>query len=166
MIPITLLVLLVVLAFILVFAKLVGSRLGVQKGATGKVADVSAIKFFKKRLLSPSEITFFNLLMQAAPDHLIFTQVVLYSLVGVPSGPEKLSSFNRISRMSVDYVVCDSQLNTVLAIELDDSTHDRASGIERDLKKDTVLATAGIRLLRIRVESMPSVDGLKQLLAL
>ena len=167
MTPITFLVFsLVLLGLLLGLAKLVGSRMGIQNGATGKVTDVSTIKFFKKRLLTPSEITFFNLLLQAAPDHLIFTQVALYSLVGVPSGPEKLASLNRINRMSVDYVVCDAQLNTLLAIELDDTFHDRPLGIEKDLKKDTVLATAGIRLLRIRVESMPSIDGLKQLLAL
>jgi len=137
-----------------------------NRGTGSTPKNVSNIKFFKKRLLTPSEITFFNLLLQAVPDHFIFTQVALSQLVGVPSGPEKLSSFNRISRMSIDYVVCDAQLNTLLAIELDDPTHDRPSGVQKDLKKDTVLATAGIRLLRIRVESIPTLEALRGLLAL
>ena len=167
MTPITILVFEFVGAAIVIgFAKIVGLRRDSQKSGDGKVKDVSNIKFFKKRLLTPSEITFFNLLLQAVPDHFIFTQVALSQLVGVPSGPEKLSSFNRISRMSIDYVVCDAQLNTLLAIELDDPTHDRPSGVQKDLKKDTVLATAGIRLLRIRVESIPTLEALRGLLAL
>ena len=92
--------------------------------------------------------------------------MALSQLVAVPSGPHKQSSFNRISRMSIDFVVCDAQLNTLVAIELDDPSHDRNSGKERDLKKDTVLATAGVRLVRIRVETIPSLDELKKLLAL
>ena len=68
--------------------------------------------------------------------------------------------------MSVDFVLCDAQLNTLLAIELDDSTHDRPARVEKDLKKDTVLAIAGIRLIRIRVESIPTIEGLQQLIAL
>ena len=167
MTPITILVFEFVGAAIVIgFAKIVGLRRDSQKSGDGKVKDVSNIKFFKKRLLTPSEITFFNLLRQSSPNHLIFTQVALSQLVGVPSGPEKLSSFNRISRMSVDFVLCDAQLNTLLAIELEDSTHDRPARVEKDLKKDTVLAIAGIRLIRIRVESIPTIEGLQQLLAL
>ena len=165
MTPITLLVFsLIFLALILGLAKIVGPRLDAQRVNAGKVNDVSKIKFFKKRLLTPSEISFFNVLLKATPNRFIFTQVSLSQLVGVPSGPEKLSSFNRISRMSIDFVVCDEQLNTLVAIELDDPSHDRPSSAEKDLKKDTVLATAGIRLIRIRVESIPSIEELQRMI--
>ena len=167
MTPITLLVFsLLLLGLVLGLTKILGPRLESKKGEAGPSSDVSKIKFYKKRLLTPTEITFFDLLRHAAPDHYIFAQVALSQLVGIPSGPDKLGSLNRISRMSVDYVVCDSQFNTVLAIELDDHTHDRPSGIQKDLKKDTVLATAGIRLLRIRAEAIPTVAELRGLLDL
>ena len=167
MTPVTLLVFsLLVLAILYGAAKIAERYRNPQKSEPEKIKDVGNFKFFKKRLLTPSEISFFNLLLRATPDLFVFTQVALSQLVGIPSGPEKLSSFNRINRMSVDFVLCDAQLNTLLAIELDDSTHDRPARVEKDLKKDTVLAIAGIRLIRIRVESIPTFEGLQQLIAL
>ena len=161
---IVLIVALVFLGIVLAIAKVAGPYLNSSGGGSEKVKNVSTIKFFKRRLLTPTEIRFFNLVLAATPGGHVFTQVALSQLVGVPSGPDKLGSFNRISRMSIDFVVCDEQLNTLVAIELDDPSHDRPSGVEKDLKKDTVLATAGIRLIRIRVESIPSVDELRKLI--
>ena len=155
---------LIMLGIVMVIAKLAGPYLNSGKAGAGKVKDVSTIKFYKKRLLTPTEISFYNLLLKATPGKYVFPQVALSQLVGVPSGPDKLASFNRISRMSIDFVICDEQLNTLIAIELDDPTHDRPSSAEKDLKKDTVLATAGIRLIRIRVEKIPSVEELEHLI--
>ena len=157
---------LVVLAIVLGLTKLFESKQSSNKDNGESSKDVKDLKFFKKRLLTPTEISFFNLLLQATPGRYIFTQVALSQLIGVPSGSQKQSSFNRINRMSIDFVVCDAQLNTLLAIELDDPSHDRSPSIERDLKKDTVLATAGVRLVRLRVEAIPSLEVLKKLLAL
>jgi hypothetical protein len=152
---------LIMLGVVLVIAKMAGPYLNSGKAGTENVKDVGSIKFFNKKLLTPTEISFFSTLIQATPGKYVFVQVALSQLVGVPSGPEKLASFNRISRMSIDFVVCDEKLNTLVAIELDDPTHDRPSSAEKDLKKDTVLATAGIRLIRIRIEKIPSVEELE-----
>ena len=145
-------------------AVLVGPYLNFEMGDSRKVKAVASIKFFKKKVLTPTELTFFNTLLKATPNSFIFPQVSLSQLVGIPKGPDKLGSFNRINRMTVDFVIADEELNTLVVIELDDRSHDRKSSAERDQKKDIVLATAGIPLIRIRVEAMPSVDQLRAMI--
>ena len=128
--------------------------------------NIEKLPFFKKALVTPSEVKLFSLLVEACPNHFIFTQVVLSQLVGIPKDKNYMANFNRISRMSLDFVICDPALNTVLVIELDDPTHDRAKRKAQDLKKDSILGAAAIRIVRIRVESVPSLDQLKTLLAI
>ena len=50
---------------------------------------------------------------------------------------------------------------TLLAIELDDWTHDSAARVKADEKKDKALASAGIPILRFHAERMPSVNVLR-----
>jgi len=154
----------VLLVVVVIAAMVVGPYLNFEAGDKSKVRGVASIKFFKKSLLSPTEVKFFSTLLKATPNSFIFPQVSLSQLVGIPKGPDRLGSFNRINRMTVDFVVCDGQLNTLVAIELDDRTHDRQSSVERDSKKNVVLSTAGIKLIRIRVEKLPTVEELQEMI--
>ena len=154
----------VALLVVMGLVKLSAPYLNSPNSNSNKAKDVSGIKFLNKRLLTPTELSFFDLLLKATPNSFIFTQVALSQLVGIPKGRDYLSSLNRINRMSIDFVICDDWLNTVVAIELDDPSHDNMSSAEKDLKKDTVLASAGIRLLRFRAEQLPSVDELRALI--
>ncbi len=68
--------------------------------------------------------------------------------------------------MSLDFVVCEKSSNPVCAIELDDKTHLRAEAIRRDAKKDKALGAAGIPIVRIKVDVMPTVAQLPKLLGI
>jgi hypothetical protein len=59
--------------------------------------------------------------------------------------------FNRISAKHVDFLLCDpSDVSPVLAIELDDATHERADRRRRDAFLDEAFASAGLPLARFR----------------
>ena len=107
----------------------------------------------KKFFMSAPEHEFFDLLYRAVGDkYRIFAQVHLPTLVDhkIP-GQDWRGAFRHIDEKSVDFVLCDkSYIAPLLAIELDDSTHEREDRQERDSVVENILSHAGLPLLRIR----------------
>ena len=119
--------------------------------------------YIPRELMTAPERILFGRLRQALPDYLIFTQVQLSRMLDVDVEVDYHGWINRINRMSVDFVVCAPDGATILAaIELDDSTHNRADRIKADAKKDRALAEAGIRLIRWPVHDMPQPDRIRR----
>lgn len=118
--------------------------------------------FQKRKLITDTEQILFERLREALPDYHIFTQVQLSQLVSIKKGHSFKLWFARISRMSVDFVVADKELNTIAAIELDVKSHymDEERN-QADAKKDKVLTAAGIRVIRWRCEIMPSKEQIR-----
>jgi hypothetical protein len=116
--------------------------------------------------MTPSELKLYGRLVSAFPNYLVFTQVQLSQALESPPGRENRKWNNRINRMSLDFVICDKKSNPVCAVELDDRTHQRADAIKRDTKKDKALGAAGIQIIRIKVEDMPTVAQLPKLLGI
>src|SRR5207253_81177 len=94
-------------------------------------------------------------LVQALPHHLVLAQVQLLQAVRFKRGSRKATVFNRISQLSLDFVVLTPDTRIVAAIELDNASHnDRQSA---DARKAHALKSAGIPLIRWLVREMPDV---------
>lgn len=110
---------------------------------------------------------FFDTLRDALPEYLIFSQVQLSRIIA-PIEDETVDQnfwFNRICRMSVDYVVVAQDCQSVLlAIELDDWTHQSRRRQQQDDKKDKALSSAGIAIIHFHGEAMPDVTELRHTL--
>lgn len=125
--------------------------------------ELAVFPFSPMPVMTRSEVVFFKKLQQALPEYLIFGQVQLSRLI-TPNEDEADKSFwlNRINRMSVDYVVIAPDCRTTLvAIELDDWSHDSRRRQQADAKKDKALSSAGIAIMRFHGEQMPSVEELR-----
>ena len=115
-------------------------------------------------IMTDTEVIFFCKLQKAIPEYHIFSQVQLSRIIepNEEAGTDRSFWFNRICRQSVDYVLVDVDAQTtLLAIELDDWTHNSKSSQKADAKKDKALASAGIPILRFHAERMPSVEILR-----
>lgn len=123
--------------------------------------DLPIWPFTPMPIMTDTEVIFFQKLQKAVPEYLIFGQVQLSRIIepSEDAGSDRSFWFNRICRQSVDYVIVDRDAQTtLLAIELDDWTHNSAARVKADEKKDKALASAGIPILRFHAERMPSVD--------
>jgi hypothetical protein len=114
----------------------------------------------KKPLSNPEQVLYFRL-AAALPNHIILGQVQLSRILGVKKGHNYNQWNNRINRMSTDFVICSKNATIVAVIELDDSTHERPDRKKADLKKDKALASAGIKLIRWNVKSMPDTSTIQ-----
>lgn len=111
--------------------------------------------FYSRKPLSvPEQVLYFRLL-KALPEYIILAQVALSRLLGVKKGNNHQAWLNRINRMSADFVVCAKDSRILAVIELDDTSHERNYRRAADAKKDRALTSAGIRLIRWNVKSLP-----------
>lgn len=150
-----------VLVALIIIISIIGQRHH-EKKATKPVKgdDLPIWPFEPMPIMTDTEVLFFAKLQKAVPEYYIFSQVQLSRIIkpSEEAGSDKSFWFNRICRQSVDYVLVDKDAQTMLlAIELDDWTHDSASRNKADEKKDKALASAGLPILRFHAERMPSV---------
>lgn len=101
-------------------------------------------------LLSPAELSFYHVLHNALGDRLvIFPKVSLKDIFFVARPQENRAYMNRINQKHVDFLLCTADaLTPVLAVELDDASHQRAERAARDEFVERVFAQAGLPLLR------------------
>jgi very-short-patch-repair endonuclease len=108
---------------------------------------------YKKKdfLITRAEHDFFDILVEIAGDkYHIFTQVHLPTILEHKiSGQNWKGAFSHINGKSVDFVICDkSYIKPLVAIELDDKSHERLDRIERDSEVERMLREAGMPLVR------------------
>lgn len=146
---------------IAVIAVIVIAIIVVQKAKVKGSTNDKAWPFYAKKPMSPPEQVLYFRLVQALPEHIILSQVQLSRLLGVKKGNNNQSWYNRINRMSADFVVCRKDSSIVAVIELDDATHKRSDRQVADSKKDKALASAEVRIVRWQAKSIPDIATIK-----
>lgn len=99
--------------------------------------------------LSPAEFSFYRLLASVAGAHVtICAKVRLADILYVARPNENAGYYNRIASKHVDYLLCDSvTMKPLVAIELDDTSHNRSKRKERDEFVDKAFQAARLPLL-------------------
>ena len=105
--------------------------------------------------LSPAEQSFYQVIKNMMGEHFtICPKVSLADVFFVIRPNENRSAYNRINRKHVDFLICDPKtMRPRMAIELDDSSHQRADREERDEFVEEVFETAELPLIRIPVRT-------------
>ena len=120
--------------------------------------------FKKKHFVSRAELSFFRALEQAIEGkYYIFPQVRLSDLVYVKVAKGEYQKYhNKINRKSVDFVIVEkNDLNPLLAIELDDRTHNHKNRIKRDDFVENVFEKVGLSLLSIKCATTYDVQKIR-----
>lgn len=105
----------------------------------------------KSSLMTNAENEFFNMLMDAVGmRYFVFPQVHLSAILDHKvKGQNWKAAFRSINGKSVDYVISDkTSRKPLIAIELDDYTHNAEDRKQRDIEVERMLSEAQIPLLR------------------
>lgn len=87
-------------------------------------------------------------------DYLIMCKVRLADVVTCPVRRDRRGPFAAISQKHLDFVLCDpSTTRIILAIELDDRSHDSPRRQKRDALVDDALRSADVPLLRVKAQA-------------
>jgi hypothetical protein len=152
------------LAIIIVFIVFVLIKKVADKRAKAGSQNDKPPYFKKKTLLEEKEQVLFHRLIEAMPEHYVMAQVRLADIVGVKKCDNWQTWFNKVSRKSVDFVVCDKSFVVLACIELDGETHEQADRKKADNAKDEALQAAGIPIVRIEANLLPTASEIKSML--
>lgn len=136
---------------------------GVRKARAAR-REGNVWPFYARTLLTPPEQVLYHRLVKALPDVIVLAQVQLSRVLGVKRGFNVVEWNNRINRMSLDFVICRKDGAVLAAVELDDRSHEKASRVAADAKKERALAAAGIRLIRWQASALPDEATIRQAL--
>ena len=120
------------------------------------------VTYEKVKPLSDPEQMLYTRLGEALPECLVLPQVSFSRFMKpVTDGklplPQYSSLHDSLDRKSIDYLICLRDFTIVAAIELDDAWHHCA----RDERRDLLLEAAGIRVLKMKLSDMPSVEQIR-----
>lgn len=120
----------------------------------------------RKTLLSQGEAAFFAPLQQAVNGkYLIMSKVRLADVVSCSSRDWHSGYGGAISQKHLDFVLCEPRtMRFILAVELDDRTHDAEDRKRRDRFVNRVLAVVELPLLRIQARSYYPLYWLRHVL--
>ena len=129
--------------------------------ARKREATNDALPIIAKPIMTDHELAFAEKLMEAVEgtNLLVIPQVAMSAFLQVKPGTEKALASkvrNRFSQKRPDFVLADDDMNVVLIVELDDSSHNK----DRDRVRDTLASAAGIKTVRLsngRRITMPEI---------
>ena len=106
----------------------------------------------RESVLTKAELNFYRVLKEVVGEkYAILVKVRLADVVITHRGQGYTTAFNKISQKHVDFLLADPQdFSPVMAIELDDRSHQNQSRKDRDEFVDQVFEKAGLQLLRVK----------------
>ncbi len=138
----------VIVGLMIAFAMVILFRLLVSR------ISATPYPYYKNPLfISKSEQAFMRVLESIVQDrYYIFCQVNVHSLLKVQKGEKEYWKYmNKINQKSVDFVLTDkNSFEPLVAIELDDLSHNFQNRKNRDVYINEAFKAGGIPLLRIK----------------
>lgn len=133
----------------------------------GSAADAPAPKgpafTSRKRFLDQPQTLSYLLLKTAMPEHLVFANVTLASVLDVPgTGFDREQQLRRLSGCPVDFVVGDRDMRILAVVDVEAPGADDPGGARR--YKLDCLQAAGVRRLVLDPRTLPSRETLKRMI--
>ncbi|MBI5530009.1 MAG: DUF2726 domain-containing protein [Candidatus Doudnabacteria bacterium] len=119
----------------------------------------------KNSVMTASENEFYSILLNLVDgQYFVFPQVHLDAFLDYKiRGQSWIGAWKHINQKSVDFLICDLESRKpLLAVELDDRSHDRENRIERDEEVGCIFKNANLSLLRIKNQREYNIEEIKQ----
>ncbi|WP_186266775.1 DUF2726 domain-containing protein [Burkholderia gladioli] len=130
-----------------------------RHGVVSRIIPSSGTSTIKQVLYRATEIKLYQIFVQLCPNHLVFPNYALSSLMEAERVKPLVSTaeYDYYFKASVDAVVVSTiTYFPLLAVEFDSPEHDSPRQQENDRKKDRLFATSGIPFTRLRLVGNPS----------
>lgn len=130
-----------------------------RHGVVSRIIPAHGTSSIKQVLFGKTEINLYQIFVQLCPNHLVFPNYALSSLMDAERVKPLVSAadYDYYFKARVDAVVVSTTTYfPLLAVEFDSPHHDTSRQQENDGKKDRLFATSGIPFMRLRLVGNPS----------
>jgi len=124
-----------------------------EKYETVNGERINYYPYKKKMLLTKTEYAFYNILKMKCDKKnvLICPKIRMEDFLEVTDKQNKLKYRGYIKSRHIDFMLCDSKLNLLAGIELDDKSHNEKEAAAIDHFKNRVFQTINMPLFRVKV---------------
>jgi|HubBroStandDraft_1064217.scaffolds.fasta_scaffold388523_1 very-short-patch-repair endonuclease len=150
------LTLLIALVLVAAALSILAAKFKPRDGSLAKPWPLEA----KRQLLSERERALYQRLVQSLPNHIVLAQVQLLQVINFQRGHCTHAILNRISQLSLDFLILNPDTSIVAAVELDDATHTRENRRQADARKSHALQSAGVPLIRWNAKNLPDASAI------
>lgn len=144
------------------------NRQGKYRTSTQRETDIIKQNYVQTSMLTSTEQAFYNQLKEALKhyDIEIHYKIRLADIFKVKYRNKYYeTNFSRIMAKHIDFIIADkSKAEAIIAIELDDASHEKEESYKNDTFKNILFEASDIRLLRIKVQPIYDFAELKQML--
>lgn len=113
-----------------------------------------------QRFLGPAETLVYRLLRASIPDHEVFANVTLASVIGQSgAGYDREQQLRRLAQHRLDFVVCDKSMRVLAVVEVESAGGVQVGG-DQSFKADSLKA-AGIVQVRLNPKALPRREDLR-----
>ncbi|WPS85285.1 DUF2726 domain-containing protein (plasmid) [Brevibacillus halotolerans] len=130
-----------------------------------QIIQVDRMNLYRPIFFHESEINLYQVLLELFPQHFVFPNISLKTIVDVEKLRDLISSdhMNYLFMAHVDFaIISTSTYVPVIAIEKDSNYHDTELAAKKDEMKNTIFKMSGIPLIRIRFNKGMTSEKLKQ----
>lgn len=121
------------------------------------------LPYTRRPIMTPTELHVYDKLLRALPDFMVFAQVQVSRVVESPE-EDNFYWFNFVNRLSYDFVICRQDGTPIVAIEIDDDTHELEERKQVDTRKDLATEAAQIVMIRWNVREIPTIREIAYLI--
>lgn len=104
--------------------------------------------YIKKKLMSESELIFYNYFKKLEPDYIVLPQINLATII---KKVKTHSEYQNELFRNIDFCIFNKNYEILLAIEINDNTHKKYERRKRDEKVKDILKKSNIDLLTYNV---------------
>lgn len=138
------------------------------KTSTQRETDIIKQNYVQTSMLTSTEQAFYNQLKEALKHYNveIHYKIRLADIFKVKYRNKYYeTNFSRIMAKHIDFIVADkNKAEAIIAIELDDASHEKEESYKNDTFKNILFEASDIRLHRIKVQPVYDFTELKQML--
>jgi len=134
----------------------------------GAAKPLSSRPALSRPVLGRSEQVLYGRLVRAFPGHVILAHVAVSRLLAADpaaSATEGPALASRGRQLVADFVVCRPDFTALAVVELEDRAAGRDSQRDKNRRKDQLLQSAGIKVVRLAADDIPNEPALKALVA-
>jgi len=113
-------------------------------------------KFYElQELLTPPEFKLFQIIDSSInkKKYYIIPQTSILSLLNIKFENNR-EAWNKVSNRRLDFLITDKNFRPILAIELDDKSHEKPERQKRDLEVEEVLSGIGLKMIRFKMKAL------------
>ncbi|MFF2531261.1 DUF2726 domain-containing protein [Brevibacillus sp. NPDC058079] len=130
-----------------------------------QIIKADRMNLYRPIFFHESEISLYRVLLELFPQHFVFPNISLKTIVDIEKLKELISSehMNYLFMAHVDFaIISTSTYVPVIAIEKDSNYHDTELAAKKDKMKNEIFKMSGIPLIRIRFNKGMTAEKLKQ----